>query len=88
MIPQNYDNLLIEQNPLLESVTGFQNLNYLKKRLTIQDNPMLSDISGFCNLFQNGTIAGGSVILDNAPGANSLSEALAACISDAAGARE
>jgi hypothetical protein len=81
VVPEAYDNIWIFGNPLLESITGFQNLIYLKKRLTIKDNPMLTDISGFCNLLQNGTVLGGKVIQGNSQGANSLVEALQTCLS-------
>lgn len=86
IISQPYDNIAVVNHPTLQSITGFQNLVYLKKGLNISNNSSLSDISGLCNLFQNGAILGIKTIQDNAPGANSYDEALDLC--NISGSRE
>ncbi|MCC7245275.1 MAG: T9SS type A sorting domain-containing protein [Saprospiraceae bacterium] len=80
LISQLYDNIEIQDNPQLQQITGFRNLEFLKKRLTIKNNPALTDMSGFCHLFQSGTIEGGYILQDNGPGANSLSGLLHQCV--------
>ena len=69
----------IQDNPVLKTITGFKNLDYVRDFFRLSGNDSLSDASGFCHLFKEGTLLEPVTIENNATGANTLTEITSSC---------